>query len=81
MKTVGAFDAKTHLSDLLARVARGESFLITKRGKPVASLSPIHLGSRRGPKDSILEFRKRFAGSLTNLSIDEICALKEVGRR
>lgn len=81
MKTVGAFDAKTHLSDLLEKVARGESFLITKRGKPIASLSPVNVGSRRGPKDLIVDFRKRFAKSLTSFSTEELAALKEAGRR
>lgn len=38
--TIGAFDAKTHLSELLERVSAGESFLITRRGVPVARLSP-----------------------------------------
>ena len=38
MPTVGAFEAKTHLSSLLDRVAAGEEFVITKHGKPVARL-------------------------------------------
>lgn len=38
--TVGAYEAKTHLSDLLARVARGERVTITKHGVPVAVLQP-----------------------------------------
>jgi prevent-host-death family protein len=41
MVTVGAFEAKTHLSALLERVAQGESFTITKHGKPVAMLAPV----------------------------------------
>ena len=40
MDTVGAFEAKTHLSELLDRVERGERFTITRHGKPVAKLSP-----------------------------------------
>lgn len=40
MKTVGAFAAKTHLSALLARAAKGEKILITTRGKPTAVLGP-----------------------------------------
>jgi prevent-host-death family protein len=36
MDTIGAFEAKTHLSSLLERVAQGESFTITRHGKPVA---------------------------------------------
>ena len=41
IELVGAFEAKTHLSALLERVATGESFRITKRGRPVADLRPI----------------------------------------
>ena len=42
MLTVGAFEAKTHLSALLDRVAAGEEVVITKHGKPVARLVPAH---------------------------------------
>lgn len=38
MISVGAFEAKTHLSMLLDRVAAGEEVTITKHGKPVARL-------------------------------------------
>ena len=38
MITVGAFEAKTHLSSLLDRVAEGEGVVITKHGKPMARL-------------------------------------------
>lgn len=40
MTTVGTFEAKTHLTQLLDRVARGEKILITNRGRPVAMLVP-----------------------------------------
>ena len=38
MITLGAFEAKTHLSTLLDQVADGEEVIITKHGKPVARL-------------------------------------------
>ena len=38
---IGAFDAKTHLSEYLERAHRGESFVITRRGKPLAHLGPV----------------------------------------
>jgi prevent-host-death family protein len=38
MITVGAFEAKTHLSALLERVAQGEEVVITRRGRPIARL-------------------------------------------
>ena len=40
MKTVGAFEAKTHFSQLLDQVANGESITITRHGEPVAQLVP-----------------------------------------
>ena len=40
MGTVGAFQAKTHFSQLLDRAAGGEEITITRRGKPVARLVP-----------------------------------------
>ena len=39
--SVGAFEAKTHLSALLERVERGEEIVITRHGRPVARLLPI----------------------------------------
>jgi prevent-host-death family protein len=81
MKTVGSFAAKTHLSSLLDQVRRGESFLITKRGKPVAALSPIRTAGLHACQDGIGEFRKRFARSLRAFSLDEIAELRNQGRR
>ena len=40
METVGAYEAKTHLPQLLDRVARGEEIQITRNGRPVARLVP-----------------------------------------
>jgi prevent-host-death family protein len=41
MTTIGTYDAKTRLPDLLHRVESGESFTITRNGKPVAKLVPF----------------------------------------
>jgi len=37
-KSIGSFDAKTHLARILDEVQRGVEFIITKRGKPVAKI-------------------------------------------
>ena len=39
VQEIGAFEAKTRLSELLDKVQRGQVFRITKRGKPIAWLS------------------------------------------
>lgn len=38
---VGAYEAKTHLSELLEKVEAGEEITITKHGAPVARLVPV----------------------------------------
>ena len=40
MHTVGSYEAKTHLPQLLERVEHGETITITRHGKPVARLVP-----------------------------------------
>ncbi len=45
-KTVNVHEAKTHLSKLLARVARGEEVVIAKAGKPIARLVPAERPTR-----------------------------------
>ena len=50
MSEVGAFEAKTHLPKLLERVQKGERFVITKHGHPVAELIPY----RKRDPDKIL---------------------------
>ena len=40
-KTVGAYEARTHLSALLRYVAKGHEVIITRHGKPIAKLVPM----------------------------------------
>lgn len=41
METVNIHEAKTHLSRLMEKVAKGESFIIAKAGKPIGKLVPL----------------------------------------
>jgi prevent-host-death family protein len=47
MKSVGSYEAKTHLPRLLSQVEKGETITITKRGKPIAVLAPAQQAPRR----------------------------------
>ena len=44
---IGAFAAKTRLSELLDNVSRGRTYRITKRGRVVAELRPVPIGAGR----------------------------------
>jgi prevent-host-death family protein len=39
--TVGAYQAKTHFSELLEKVEAGQEITITRHGTPVAMLVPV----------------------------------------
>lgn len=57
--TVGAFEAKTHLSELIERAAKGEEIVITRHGTPVAKLVPI-AGPDRARREAAIERLKTF---------------------
>ncbi|MFH0813366.1 MAG: type II toxin-antitoxin system Phd/YefM family antitoxin [Pseudomonadota bacterium] len=79
MKTVGAYEAKTHLPKLLEQVINGERIIITKHGVPVAVLQPPDSLRKTNPKEVISELRKfREKHSLDGLSIRDMI---EEGRR
>lgn len=58
MKHVGAYEAKTHLPELLERVAKGERITITKHGTPVAILTPAEPQGRKSHTQIIMELRE-----------------------
>ncbi len=69
MESVGAFEAKTHLSQLLDRVQAGEEITITKHGNPVAMLVPCTDKKRPTVSeviDRMIAFRRdRTTGGMT----------------
>lgn len=79
METVGAYEAKTHLSKLLERVLKGERITITKHGVPVAVLQPPDLEKNVDTQSVILELRRfRNKNRLSGISIRDMI---EEGRR
>lgn len=50
---IGAYEAKTHLPKLLAKVQQGQRFVITRHGRPVAELRPVGSRSRDEIRDAI----------------------------
>jgi prevent-host-death family protein len=78
MATVGAFEAKTHLAQLLERVARGEEIAITRHGRPIARLVPAAAGDRDRVQRAIEEIKELRRGSSLGGSWK---ALRDVGRR
>ncbi len=60
MREIGAFEAKNKLGQLLDLVEQGEEVMITRHGKPVASLvSPRRKSDREEARAAIRRIRER----------------------
>ena len=83
MESIAAFDAKTRLSELLDRAANGETFEITKHGRPVGKLGPPDSARDPNPKvvAEALKRLKHYRGALKGVSRDDLVALKREGQR
>ncbi|MEW6047487.1 MAG: type II toxin-antitoxin system prevent-host-death family antitoxin [Bacillota bacterium] len=77
VEEIGAYEAKTRLSELLARVSRGERITLTRRGVPVAMLVPV---TRREPVAEVVAELRAFRKGrrLGALSLRELI---EAGRK
>lgn len=79
MIEVSAYEAKTHLAELLRKVKSGERVLITKHNVPIAMMTPASSQKKRPIKETV-EAIKRFrkGNTLQGLKIKEMI---EEGRR
>ncbi len=79
MRTIGAYEAKTHLPRLLDEVEKGERITITKHGRPVAVLIPPGPAGAADAEEMLRRFRELRRGNrLHGLSIRELI---DEGRR
>ena len=78
---IGAFEAKTHFSQIIEKVENGADFVITRRGKPVAKIVPFKQEpeiTRQDAFSQLMEMRKLYRGKPGSFNIRE--AIEE-GRR
>ena len=74
--TVGSYEAKTHFSELLERVAGGEEITITCHGSPVARLVPVTEQRTTAQRRAAIAAMRRLASglSLRGLRIKDLVA-------
>ena len=78
MITCGAFEAKTHLSALLDKVAAGEEVTITRHGRPIARLVKAGTAARQNTDEINARLKTLRSGSVLGMDWK---ALRDVGRR
>lgn len=79
MTPIGAFEAKTHLSELLDRVEAGEELVIARHGRPVARLVPVADVRQQRAAEAVQRLRAlRCGATLGGIDWRE---LRDAGRR
>lgn len=79
MTQIGAFEAKTHLSELLDRVEAGEELVIARHGRPIARLVPVADMQQQRAADAVKRLRAlRHGATLGGIDWHE---LRDAGRR
>jgi len=76
--TVKVGEAKTHLSELLARVEAGKDIIIARGNKPVAKLSRIH---RNDDVEAAIDEIRAARARAKPVMQDEVRAWRDDGRR
>ncbi|MGD0547733.1 MAG: type II toxin-antitoxin system prevent-host-death family antitoxin [Terracidiphilus sp.] len=78
---IGAFDAKTKLSEILRKVEQGERFTITLRGRAVANLVPVlETAPVRSPEEIETAYQRLRNPLIEGISHETIRAWIEEGR-
>ena len=79
MQTIGSYEAKTRLSELLRQVAQGEQFTITRRGVPIARIVGVEdtVDDRR----AIIERMKAARAQRPSVPVRELLDARDQGRK
>ena len=80
MQMIGAYEARTRLSELLREVERGKSFTVTRHGVPVARILGIAEAEHDDVATVIARIKRARAGR-PSVSLEEIIAARDEGRR
>jgi len=82
-REIGAFEAKTHFSQLLKEVENGVVIHVTRRGKPVAILAPEGFYQEEASQKAlkrIADRRKRINKKI-HITTEEIISFRDEGRK
>ena len=77
MREVQSSDAKAHLPQLLDEVERGETIIITRRGRAIARIVPEARRRREEIAHALAELEE-FRKTMPRLALDEILSARRV---
>jgi prevent-host-death family protein len=78
MREIQASEVKAHLPRLLDDVERGETLIITRRGKPIARIVP-EPDNRRAEVERALADIEKFRKTMPRIPLEEILSGRHEG--
>ena len=79
MPTIGSYEAKTRLSELLRQVEKGEQFTITRRGVPIARI--VGMEDTVEDRRAIIERMKAARAQRTSVPVVNVLDARDKGHR
>jgi prevent-host-death family protein len=80
MRDIQASEAKTHLPQILDEVERGETFVITRHGRPVARIVP-EPSKRQEEIDNAIRGIRALQKRTGRISVQELLSARHEGHK
>jgi antitoxin (DNA-binding transcriptional repressor) of toxin-antitoxin stability system len=80
MQTIGMFEAKTHLPEVIRNIQKGETYMLKNRNQEVAIIMPVSEYYRSSKEFSYEKIRSIFKTNTLGSS-DEIISMRDEGRK
>ena len=79
MQTIGSYNAKTRLPELLRQVAQGEEFTITRRGVPIARI--VGIEDTFEDRHALIEHMRTARAKRPSIPVRELLEARDQGRK
>lgn len=79
METIGSYEAKTRLPELLRKAEQGQCFTVTRRGVPIARI--VGIAEDREDLRAVMERMKAERARRPSVPLEELIRARDEGRR
>ena len=80
MQTIGMFEAKTHLPEVIRNVQKGETYILTNRSHEVAVIMSL-VDYYKNSKSSVYDRLRNILKTASLVNSEEIISMRDEGRR
>jgi prevent-host-death family protein len=78
-EVIGTYEAKSKFTELIREVEEGKSFIITKRGKRVATIAPTNEARQKRSAEAVAKLQE-YMRTQPRIKVKDLKSLIEYGR-